>query len=276
MLEISESAIFAAIELIKDKEIDKKNKKFHQHNLNTYDYPSGKKIIKLAGEHEFIQLIGSEEDRNLYKKKLRKILMNILKKNKGPELFSLPMGIKHFLEKFDDNFIQVLNSCDLLIKLNHKEETKEIRDWWKELINFSRLLVDEKKLESGDQGEEKTLQYEVEKLKKIGIKKEPIWVSFYDNFLGYDIESWNKDLSIIFIESKKSSKLNGEFFISKGEWLAAKRETNSYFVYLWIQESLIPRIIDYKELKSYINDYDIIKEKNAFWPKLKIIPEGKN
>ena len=44
MLEISESAIFAAIELIKDKEIDQKNKKFHQHNLNTYDYPSGKKL----------------------------------------------------------------------------------------------------------------------------------------------------------------------------------------------------------------------------------------
>ena len=36
MLEIY--AIFAAIELVKDKEIDQKQK-FHQHNLNTYDYP---------------------------------------------------------------------------------------------------------------------------------------------------------------------------------------------------------------------------------------------
>ena len=52
--------------------------------------------------------------------------------------------------------------------------------------------VDEKKLESGDQGEEKTFKYEVEKLKKLDINKEPIWESFYDNFLGYDIQSWFK------------------------------------------------------------------------------------
>ena len=219
MFEISESSICAAIELAKDKKIDKKDKKLHQHYLSTYDYPNGNKIIKLVGEEEFLKLEQSINDKNEYKRTLRVIIMNLLKKNKGHELFSLPTGINHFLEKFDDNFIQVLDSCDLLIKFNHKEETKEIREWWKELTYFARLLIDEKKLESGDQGEEKTFKYEVEKLKKLDINKEPIWESFYDNFLGYDIQSWSKDLSIMYIDSKKSSKLNGEFFSRKANGL---------------------------------------------------------
>ena len=29
-------------------------------------------------------------------------------------------------------------------------------------------------------------------------------MSFYDNSLGYDIQSWSKDLSIMYIDSKKA------------------------------------------------------------------------
>ena len=231
-------------------------------------------MINFIGAEKFIEL-NKSEDKNR-KRILREILMKILKKQKGPELFSLPMGINHFLEKFDDNFKQVLENCDLLTKFKNTEKSKEIRDWWREMANFARSVTDQNKIESGDQGEEKTFEFEVNKLKKLSIKKEPNWDSLYDEMLGYDIQSWDKDMNKIFIDSKASSKINGEFWFSKGEWLTAKKEKNNYFIYLWIKENVNPRIIDYLELKKYVNDYDIIKEKNAFWPKLRIIPEGKN
>ena len=274
MFEISESSITAALQLSEDSSIDKKNKSSYQHYLNTYDYPNGKKMINFIGAEKFIEL-NKSEDKNR-KRILREILMKILKKQKGPELFSLPMGINHFLEKFDDNFKQVLENCDLLTKFKNTEKSKEIRDWWREMATFARSVTDQNKIESGDQGEEKTFEFEVNKLKKLSIKKEPNWDSLYDELLGYDIQSWDKDINKIFIDSKASSNINGEFWFSKGEWLTAKREKNKYFVYLWIKDDLKPRIINFLELKKYINDYDIINEKNAFWPKLRIIPEGQN
>ena len=95
MFEISESSITAAIQLSEDSSIDKKNKSSYQHYLNTYDYPNGKKMINFIGAEKFIEL-NKSEDKNR-KRILREILMKILKKQKGPELFSLPMGINHFL-----------------------------------------------------------------------------------------------------------------------------------------------------------------------------------
>lgn len=276
LLEISESSIFAAIELVKDRLIEKKNKKLYQHNINTYDYPNGKQIIKLIGNNKFKELINAENNYEEYKKILRKIIMQILKKKRGPELYSLPIGIKHFLEKFDDNFKQVLESCDLLLKFDNRKETQEIREWWREMIDFARYFAEKKKLESGDRGEEKTYEFEQKKLKKLNIDKNPNWDSYYDNMLGYDIQSWDKDMNKIYIDSKSSSKNNAEFWFSKGEWRTAKSEKQKYFIYLWIQDNLTPRIIDYLELKKYVNDYDMIKEKNAFWPSLKIVPSGKN
>ena len=58
------------IELAKDKKIDKKDKKLHQHYLSTYDYPNGNKIIKLVGEEEF-KLEQSINDKNDDKRTLR-------------------------------------------------------------------------------------------------------------------------------------------------------------------------------------------------------------
>ena len=80
----------------------------------------------------------------------------------------------------------------------------------------------------------------------------------------------------IYIESKASSKSNGQFHFSRYAWTSAKKEKNKYFIYLWIKNNTSPRIINYEELVSYLAIYDNLKETNAFWQKIRIVPTGKD
>ena len=70
-----------------------------------------------------------------------------------------------------------------------------------DLSQFARSLIQDKKLESGRSGEEKTYKYEKKKLKNLGIKLLPKKWGFWDNKLGYDVKSWDENSSAIYIEA---------------------------------------------------------------------------
>ena len=44
----------------------------------------------------------------------------------------------------------------------------------------------------------------------------------------------------------------------------------------WIKNNTSPRIINYEELVSYLAIYDNLKETNAFWKNIRIVPTGKD
>ena len=44
-LELSQSSILAAREIVKDNNIANRNKRLHEHNLSTYEYTHGQKIL---------------------------------------------------------------------------------------------------------------------------------------------------------------------------------------------------------------------------------------
>ena len=122
----------------------------------------------------------------------------------------------------------------------------------------------------------KTFEFEQKRLEKLGISKYPVWESVHDDLLGYDIQSRDKDLNKIYIESKTSSKSSGEFHFSRYAWISAKKEKGKYYIYIWIKKNQTPRIIDFKELNRYLLEFDNLEEKNSFWKSLKIRPKGKD
>ena len=97
------------------------------------------------------------------------------------------------------------------MEADDSEEFKIVYKWWDELISIVRKINDEKKVEQGRDGERKSFEYEVLKLKKMRSNKKPYWASLDNNLVGYDI-SWDEKNNKIFIEAKSSGHNDGTFF----------------------------------------------------------------
>ena len=267
---LNKSSLLAAIEISKDKRIlDFKNLNHLESIKNSFDMKNGHELIKLIGS-EKIKELTEKKQLNNYQLVLREILIKYLKNEKPGFLLRITGGREHFSDFIDENFEQLLNEAGLYNDIDLTKEGKEIGKWWDDITEFVRNLEKDKKLDLGREGEEKTIQYEINKLKKLNIDRKPRWISYEDNSAGYDVLSWDHKENEIFIEVKATANSNGIFFLSKGEWRFSISAKNSYFIHVWIQNKKQPRIITYNELNS--KNYKIEDSSNAEWEKIKITP----
>ncbi len=96
----------------------------------------------------------------------------------------------------------------------------------------------------GKTGENYVVQYEREKLKKIGLNDLAEKVYNHDDhreYPGWDITSFDKNGKKIFIEVKSSAKKKNIFNITSKEWDAAQSEKDNYFIYL-VEDTLNNKI----------------------------------
>lgn len=97
-------------------------------------------------------------------------------------------------------------------------------------IDFLKRAITSKR--NGNSGELLTIDYEVNKLKELGIDKEVIHKSLEGDGHGYDIESYNENGEKIFIEVKTTEGgLNTSFDISINEVLVSNKKDNLYYIY---------------------------------------------
>ena len=267
---LNKSSLLAAIEISKNVNLLKSEDLSYLESVkSTFDIKGGQKLIELIGI-KIISELNSETNENNYQIILRKILNRYLRDEKPGFLLRITGGRDYFLNYIDENFEQLLNDAGLYNEINLNKEGKEIRHWWDDLSDFVRDLDEDKKLELGREGEEKTIIYETNKLKKLNIQKKPKWVSYEDNRIGYDVLSWDKEQNEIFIEVKSTNNANGLFYLSKGEWRVSIAKKNNYFIHVWIQDRKEPRIITYNELNS--KSYKIEDSSNAEWDTIKVTP----
>ena len=267
---LNKSSLLAAIEISKDQNILKNNDLNYLESIKTsFDIKNGQKLIELIGL-EIINELNTKIKEHDYQIILRQILSKYLKDEKPGFLLRITGGRDYFLNYIDENFEQLLNDAGLYNEINLSKEGREIGNWWDDLSEFVRNLEKDKKLDQGREGEEKTIRYEINKLKKLDIKKEPKWISYEDNSAGYDVLSWDEEQNKIFIEVKATNNSNGLFYLSKGEWRFSVSEKDNYFIHVWIQDKKEPRIITYSELNS--KNYKIEDSSNAEWEKIKITP----
>lgn len=100
--------------------------------------------------------------------------------------------------------------------------------------SFTNYIENEKENKRiGDLGELLVLQHEQEKLKALGINKEPEHKSKSEgDGLGYDILSYNEQAKEIFIEVKTTVRnYDAPFFITRNELVRSKQDGDKFFLY---------------------------------------------
>lgn len=271
--DISKSSLDAAIMISENSKIIIQTKQFNDYYFSSVDYLAGKNLCENLGR-ELFKKYNQEKDQKKRKKFLRNIISKFFKLNKPSSLFALPYGPLHFFDRLSEDFNQILDYAGLL-DISSNSPSDEIIEWWDDLADFSRSLIDNKKIKSGRSGEKKTLEFEKKKLKNHNLNLSPTWDGFWDNKLGYDVKSWDYNKNIIFIEAKSSKEKNGTFFFTKNEWKCAISEKNNYFVYIWIQENLKPQIMNFDELKKRVIKFQEISSEGEQWEIIKINPNNK-
>lgn len=115
--------------------------------------------------------------------------------------------------------------------------------------SFTNYIENEKENKRiGDLGELLVLQYEQEKLKSLGISKQPEQKSKSEgDGLGYDILSYNENGKEIFIEVKTTVRnYDTPFFITRNELERSKQENEHFFLY---------RLYDFDDTNNKANYY---------------------
>lgn len=104
-------------------------------------------------------------------------------------------------------------------------------DWWDEVSASMRNEINDKKNQTGRDGEKLTIQYENHR-----VKRSPVWQSIDSNLSGYDVISYTKELSdeklLIEVKTTKGEVDDMFFYISKNEWNISLNSDN-YLYYLW-------------------------------------------
>ena len=266
---LSKSAIEAATMIVDDQNLlNPQNRLTIESADSNLDYKEGKKLIDLLGQDIFFDFLKNDyENKKII---LRKILKEFMIKEKPGFLYHISKGRKIFLDYINDNIHQIFKESGLLMEADDSEEFKIVYKWWDELISIVRKINDEKKVEQGRDGERKSFEYEVSKLKKMRSNKKPYWASLDNNLVGYDIESWDEKNNKIFIEAKSSGYSDGTFFLTRNEWNTALEKKDAYFIHIWIKDEITPNFLNFKKL--YSKKFIIKDAESAEWTNIKITP----
>ena len=133
----------------------------------------------------------------------------------------------------------------------------KVVEWWDTLSQAVRENVDHNKLELGRQGEMLTLNYEINRLKMIGLgDMMPLWKSIEDNTAGYDVMSYDFDhegtVREVYIEVKASNAEPCRFFLTRGEWDIAIDKNAAYMFHLWNMSNEELNICAVEQVKAHI------------------------
>lgn len=169
-------------------------------------------------------------------------------------------GRSHVLRQLSDNERQVFEAAGLCVE----NPSKSVILWWDDLQNLQRSEIDQ-----GDfrDWELKSLQYESERLEKLGCPNHPILRSIDDNTCGFDIESFEKvenEWITIAIEVKSRVSQEILFEMSRNECDQMIRMGGRYRIHFWSKPEGILEILNSEHLiENLPKDSKISKWKSS-------------
>ena len=129
-----------------------------------------------------------------------------------------------------------VRQCFRTAGLLEDEPDKDVVLWWDLLCHEIRGIQNFDNFMQGRLAEQKSFQYEKERLRRLGISAEPKWQAIDDNTLGYDILSFKEGGEFparLLIEVKSSSRNPPAVIISRNEWIKANQAGDSYVFHFW-------------------------------------------
>lgn len=194
-------------------------------HANTDD--AGLDYVGGAAIHQQIQIDISGRDRRTA---LRLVACELVKAAMPWWLRLVPYGREMVRSALDQDQIQCLREAGLFDPVPEPE----VIAWWDEVAAIVRGAVDNEKMLRAREAERRSLEYERDRLKSLGISLEPEWVSLEDNTLGYDIRSYDlQDERIVSRLIEVKSTTSDSIFISKNEWLNASSAEPHYCFHVW-------------------------------------------
>jgi hypothetical protein len=190
----------------------------------TLDYAAGQVLMELVGRDAL-----SRDDLSVR----RQILRLVIDRERPSWRLAAARGRKWCLDAVDDDTGQILSWAGLTDVAPDDEAVR----WWDDLASEVRGIGNAARLTAGRDGERLSMEYEQERLQKAGIDNRiPRWRALDDNTLGYDIESWDLiegEIVPLRIEVKSFAGTQAQFFLSREEWDAACRFSDTYFFDVW-------------------------------------------
>jgi hypothetical protein len=192
---------------------------------STLDYESALEIDGVDG----LSLFFPSPNRTV---ELRETILRMAKRLKPFWARVSPFGRDRVCAVMSADQIQCLRYAELL------DSTDEaVWRWWDVLAANFRAEKLDRLMEIGRIGEQLSLRLERATLKRLGITKNPRWISLDDNLAGYDILSYRLDKggaeSKVFIEVKATYSPDRSFVLTRREWDFAERSGAASEFHFW-------------------------------------------
>jgi len=141
-------------------------------------------------------------------------------------------GRVRFIDSLDSDDRDVFSAAGLL----NDPPDIHVVGWWDDVVGHARLAVDIEKMEQARRAEALTIEYEKQRLKALGILKDPQWTGLDDNYAGYDVLSHdlvNGSEVNRMIEVKSTTNSPLRFYLSRNEWNTADKIGDAYVFHVW-------------------------------------------
>jgi hypothetical protein len=146
--------------------------------------------------------------------------------------------------------------CFAFARLFDPTPDQETVVWWDELVESQRASDGQILKDRGRDGERLTVRYEIERLSRIGIADEPKWVALDDEWLGYDVLSFDyNSTGQIFnrlIEVKACSAWPLRIYLTRNEWDRATQAQDAYKFHIWHLPSETLTELTFQDLRQHI------------------------
>ena len=119
---------------------------------------------------------------------LRLFITEIVQNNSPPWMRFIPYGRDKLRTALSVNAAQCFREAGLF----DVPPDEHVVLWWDNMSAFVRSAVDVERMTHARDAERLSLEYERRRLAKLGIGREPEWMSIEDNMLGYDIRSYDR------------------------------------------------------------------------------------
>lgn len=164
-----------------------------------------------------------------------------------------PYGRQRLAIALTQDELQTFKSAGLF----EESPSPPVVEWWDALASKMRALSDDTLNAQGREGEILSLDHERQRLASLGVTVEPRWTAIEDNGAGYDITSYDPTpygLKNRLIEVKTTKRNPPRMILSRGEWDAAVKYGDAFYIHLWKLPSKELTVLSGDDIRTHIPD----------------------
>ena len=196
-----------------------------------YRVHAGSSGLDFRGGLALLRALDSSLDWQLTRSHVRLFAFEWVKLTRPPWLRLIPHGRGKLRVALGDDQAQCLRQAGLFEEV----PDKAVLAWWDRLANLVRSATETERMQRARHAERLSLEFELRRLSRLGIPRNPRWVALEDNSLGYDILSYDVDQRGLVVTRliEVKSRLSDDIFITRNEWENAAGAEQQSVIHVW-------------------------------------------